>query len=173
MTVDPFAGLDLPASALARVRNRPIEDVVLAILRRGLPDVPSYALIPQIVPPFFILVRGIPESGFYKGRRGLLHEIDFACHTYTENPDGDEKATLLGDALVDVMEQAFLEHWSFPAYGSVNKIKCIQYPTRETDWATSSGPVQYADLPTGNWRNEARFRAVINTPRVLAEPVQI
>lgn len=165
MTVDPFAGLDLPASVLDRVRDRPIEDVVLAILRRGLSDLPSYALIPPAVPAYFVLVRGLPESGEYGGRRGLFHKIDFAIHVYTEDPDGDEKATLIGDAVVDVMQQAFLEHWEFPQFGSVNKIICSQYPTRETDWATSSGPVQYADLPIGNWRNEARFRAVINTPR--------
>lgn len=164
---DPFAGLDLPASVLNRVRNRPIEDIGLKILRRGLPGVPSFALIPRETPPYFLLIRGTPEAGLYHGRRGLLHEMDFAVHFYTEDPDGDEKAALLGDAVVDVMEQAFLEHWSFPGYGSVNKIICRQYPSREPDWATSTGPVQYADLPTGDWRYEARFRARINTPAVL------
>jgi hypothetical protein len=164
-----FRGIDLPASALNRVKNRPIEDVALAILRRGLPDVPSYALIPKDTPSYFLIVRGLPELGDYNGRRGLLHQVDFAVHAYAQDPEGDEKAALLGDAVVDVMEQAFLEHWALPGFGTVNKIKCFQYPSREPDWATSTGPVQYADLPTGDWRYEARFRARINTPRVLAD----
>lgn len=170
---EPFAGLDLPASVLSRVRNRPAEDVGLAILRRGLPDVPSYALIPIDTPAYFLLVRGVPEMGLYNGRRGLLHEMEFAVHIYAEDPDGDEKAALLGDAVVDVMEQAFYEHWQFTQYGSINLIVCTQYPSREPDWATASGPVQYADLPTGDWRYEARFRARINTPSILSPDAQV
>lgn len=166
---DVFHGLRLPASALDLVKARPIEDVGLAILRRGLPDVPTYALIPKTTPEFFLIVRGIPELGNYRSGHGLWNQNDFAVHAYAQDPEGDEQAALLSFAVVSVMEQAFREHWRLPGLGTVNKIECFQGPTREPDWATSTGPVQYADLPTGDWRYEARFRARINTPRVLAD----
>lgn len=170
----PFVGLDLPDSVLNAVKNRPAEDVALAILRRGLPGMPIYALIPKSTPDSFIVVRDVPELGNPQEVPGLLHQADFTVHCYAQDPEGDEKAALIGDAVVTIMDRAFREHWVLKDpqgndIGSVNKIWCQQYPAREPDWATSSGPVQYADLPTGDWRYEARFRARINTPRVLAD----
>lgn len=103
--------------------------------------------------------------GLYEGERPHFDAADFAVHIYAEDPDGDEKAALLGDAVLDVANEAFLKHWRFPGLGSVNSLVCTQKPTRVTDWATSSGPVQYADLPTGDWRYEARFTIRINPPR--------
>lgn len=164
MTADYYAGLDLPASVLARVKSRPIEDLILKVLERGLPDVPSYSLIPKNTPPMFVLVRKVPEMGLFAGRRPFFDECDFAIHVYVEDPDGDEKGALLSDAVCDVMAEAYRDHWGFPGLGSVTSIKCTQAPVRETDWATSSGPVQYADLPTGDWRYEARFRARVRLP---------
>lgn len=165
MTVDPYAGLGLPPSVTARIKNRPIEDILLAIFRRGLPGVPVYTLIPEATPPTFLLVRQVAEAGLYDGQHPLLDSADFAVHVFAEDPDGDEKAALVGDAVVDVGQEAFVNHWSFPSLGSINYLRCTQKPSRVTDWATSSGPVQYADLPTGDWRYEARFRIRINPPR--------
>lgn len=169
-TSGPFKGLDLPQVVFDNVKNRAIERVILAVLRRGFGDsVECFSLVPRLTPSYFVLVRGVAEAGLYRGVPGLYHGADFVVNTYAEDPNGDEKGQLLGDAVVGILHRAWQEHWDFPNLGSINKIRCDQYPARVTDWQTSSGPVQYADLPAGDWRYEARFSAVINTPRVLAD----
>lgn len=167
MSLD-LTGLNLPASVIARVKHAPIEDFAKAVLERGLPGVPVVTKIPLDAAGRFILVRRIPEIGEYDvdiSRRGQLDSADFAVHVYAEDPDGDEVASLISDAVVDVLSEAYLKHWSFEDLGSVNRVRMIQAPARVTDWATATGPVQYADLPTGDWRYEIRFRIRINPPR--------
>lgn len=168
--VRDYSELGLPASVTSRVKFSPIEDVGLALLRRGLPGVHSVSLIPLSIPSLFVLVRRVQEMGNYDGQRPLVDEAEFSAHIYSEDPDGDEKASLVADAVMDVMTEAFLNHWRLydaegGHLGSVNKIVCTQGPYRVTDWATSAGPVQYADLPTGDWRYEIRFRIRMNPPR--------
>lgn len=168
MTLPVAEGLGLPASVVNRVRMAPAEDIILAIFRQGLPDLDMGSEIPMEPADFYLLLRRLPEAGLYEGRRGvnkgLLDHFDFAAHVYAGDPDGDQKAALIADAVVDVAHEAWMDHWRFVGLGSVNKLECTQGPTRVTDWATSTGPVQYADLPTGDWRYEIRFRARINPP---------
>jgi hypothetical protein len=37
-------------------------------------------------------------------------------------------------------------------------------PTRQSDWATSSGPVQYADLPSGFYRYQTNYTVKMRRP---------
>ena len=156
---------ELPASVLALVENAPVEDVLLAILRQGLPEIPVYSLIPESPPPHFILVRRLSGMGDWSGDPRFTDTGRFFVHTFTQDPDGDWKGAVLSEAIRVVMRTAWLEHWGFPELGSVIEIHMTTEPSRKTDWATSAGPVQYADLPTGYWRYESAYKIQIRKPR--------
>lgn len=160
--IDPYP---LPESVLRLVENQPIEDVLLAILRRGLPDVPIFSLIPEAPPHFFVLARRMPGNGLWDADARFTDQGRFSIHTFTQDPDGDWKGAALSEACRVVLRQAWLEHWSFDGLGSVIEIDMTMEPSRRTDWATSAGPVQYADLPTGFWRYESVYTIQIRKPR--------
>lgn len=161
----PIDPTPLPASVLALIENKPVEDILLAILRRGLPDVPIVSLIAENPPPFFVLVRRLSGVGDWDGDPRFTDSGRFFVHTITQDPDGDYKGAILSEAVRVVLRTAWLEHWTFPDLGSVIEIQMHSEPTRKTDWATSAGPVQYADLPTGFWRYESTYSIQIRKPR--------
>lgn len=157
--------LDLPQSVLDIVDFTPVESIALAVLRRGLPDVPSFSLVPKDTPTFFVLVRRSPGLGSWRGDERVLDEGGVIVHVYAEDPDGDEKGSVISEAVRKVFQRAFLEHWKFEGLGSINVLRMTSEPTRVTDWITSVGPVQFADLPMGDWRYETRYAIRINPPR--------
>lgn len=156
---------DLPQSVLDLVEFSPIEDILLTLLRDGLPDVPVYSLIPKAAPPTFILVRRMPGMGGWRGDPRFTDAGRFFVNTFTHDPDGDQKGALLSEAVRVVLRDASLNHVVVPGRGSIISIEMSQEPARKTDWATSSGPVQFADLPTGFWRYETTYLINVRKPR--------
>lgn len=155
----------LPPSVLALCELSPVEDILLAILREGLPDVPVYSLIPEEAPPAFVLARRLHGMGSWDGDPRFTDSGRFFVHTFTSDPDGDEKGALLSEAVRVVLRNAWLAHKNLPGLGSIISIKMLSEPSRKTDWATASGPVQFADLPTGFWRYESTYDIKIRKPR--------
>jgi hypothetical protein len=88
----------------------------------------------------------------------------FAIHTFTADPDGDYKGAVLSEAVRVVLRNAYLEQVVGPDLGSVIEIEMTSEPTRSSDWSTSSGPVQYADLPTGYWRYQTTYHLTCAGP---------
>jgi hypothetical protein len=156
---------ELPQSVLDLVELSPVEDILLTILRDGLPDVPIVSLIAEDPPPMFVLVRRLHGMGDWDGDPRFTDSGRFFIHTFTEDPDGDEKGALLSEAVRVVLRNAWLAHRNVPGRGSVINIKMLSEPSRKTDWATASGPVQYADLPTGFWRYESTYQINVRKPR--------
>lgn len=162
-----MANLDVPASVLARVERSPIEDIVLYILRRELPDLPTFTLFPEDPPNSFVVVRG--EHSLNRGgdERFTAH-YEFSVNAVARDPDGDEKAALISDAIRTVLRDAWMSDYHIPHRGWVKRCELLEVPARESDWATSSGPIQYADLPTAVWRYESVYSLLIrrdfNTP---------
>lgn len=152
-----MSDLDLPASVLALVELSPIEDIALAILRDGLPDVASYSLIPEAPPSPFILVRRDAAFGGWEADARFTDFGRIRIDCFAADPDGDEKGAVLSEAVRVVMRQAWLTNKHVPGRGYVTRIDMTSEPTRKTDWATSAGPVQFADLPTGVWRYESKY----------------
>lgn len=166
MTV--FDSLNLPASVLALRQLSPIEDIVLGILRDpdyGLSEIRSVATLSDEPPLPLLLVRRLGGVGDWGGdQRGFYDKARFAIHAYTANPDGDMAAAVISEAVRVAMHRAWREHWSDPDLGTVTKLTMYSEPSREPDWATSTGPVQYADLPEGAWRYETRYRITVRRP---------
>lgn len=166
-TPDPFA---LPQSVLNLIELSPVEDVLLHILREDLPDVPVVSLIAEDPPPFFLLVRRLHGFGNWKGDPRFTDAARFTIHTYTADPDGDEKGALLSEAVRVVLRNAWLDHRQVPGRGSIIAIRMTNEPSRVADWATASGPVQYADLPSGYFRYETMYEISIRKPRTTPTP---
>lgn len=155
----------LPASVLALVELSPIEDILLTVLRAGLPDILVCSLIPKSPPPAFILARRMHGMSTWEGDPRFTDSGRFFIHTFTEDPDGDQKGALLSEAVRVVLRNAWLAHTNVPGRGSIIEIKMSSEPARVTDWATASGPVQFADLPTGFWRYETTYQIKVRKPR--------
>ena len=162
VTIEP---LDLPPGVLALAEFAPTEDLMLAVLREKLPEVQVNTLIEDDAPPMFILVRRIPKLGLWDGDARFVDVARFAVHTFTSDPDGDDKGATLSEAIRVALRDAGNEHKVYPGLGSISKLTMIAEPARRTDWATSVGPVQYADLPTGVSRYETTYEVRVRKPR--------
>jgi hypothetical protein len=160
--VDPYP---LPASVLDLVEFSPVEDIMLAILRQGFPDIPVFSLIPEDPPPHFVLVRRLPGDHSWAGDARFTDEGRIQIHTFTQDPDGDWKGAMLSEAARVILKKAWLDHVTIPGLGSIIEIDLWAEPGRVPDWATSTGPVQYADLPQGYWRYQSTYKIQIRKPR--------
>lgn len=157
-----YLDLGLPSSVMDEVKFSPMEDVSLTILRRAFPDVLILSLIPDDEPTsplldepaeFFILTRRSYQWGKWDGeRRGFVDSGGIEVHVYTKDPDGDLKGALISEAVRSVFERAAREKWRIDDHTTVHSIEMMTEPIRKADWATSQGPVQYADMPQGMWR---------------------
>ncbi|WP_263729962.1 hypothetical protein [Cellulomonas sp. SG140] len=156
---------NLPASVLSRLELSPIEDFMLALLREDFPDIPIYSLIPK-TPTFpFIVVRRGHRMGGWNGDPRFTDAALVELQVFAQDPDGDEAAALISEAVRVALRDAWLSHRVIPGRGSVIEITMTEEPSRVTDWATSSGPVQFADLPSGVWRYETHYLVSIRKER--------
>ncbi|MFC4089354.1 hypothetical protein [Micromonospora sp. GCM10011541] len=161
----------LPDEIKALVELSPVEDLLLPILREGLPGVQVKTLVgfDQTFP--LVLVRRQPQFGSWGGDTRFTDVADIAVHTFCEDPNGDEDAALLGEAVRVVLRNAWLDHKVVPGRGHLTYVDMTSAPRRATDWATATGPVQYADLPTGVSRYETLFNVEIRKSRTQPFPL--
>lgn len=150
-------GLNLPQSVIEKAELPLTEDIVLHALETYLPDVPAFSLIPEDPPPVFINVR--KDHPFEAPRHTWTDIIwsRFTVDTFTVGPNGDLEGALLQEAVRVALREAWVNNHEVPGLAWVNHITMIGEASRVPDWATSAGPVQYADLPTGTWRYESTY----------------
>lgn len=162
----PLPELGLPASILNKVAMHPVEDLVLAILRDELPDLPVRSLIPLDTSdlPFFALVRRVPFVGAWNGDHRFIDHAAIAIHVFTNDPDGDEKGALISEAIRVALWDASHKQVMYPNLGYLLTMRMTTEPTRQTDWATATGPVQYANLPEGTFRYQTNYTLKIRRP---------
>lgn len=155
---------NLPASIRAIAERTPVEDFLLDLFRQELPDIPTNSLIAddQVFP--FILVRRIPGVGEESGDPRFIDAATVSIQTFVPDPDGDEDSAILSEACRVVLRDAWLKQKGVPARGHITDMEMLMSPRRVTDWATSTGPVQYADLPTAVIRYEAQYALSIRRP---------
>ncbi|MEU7905885.1 hypothetical protein [Actinoplanes sp. NPDC049118] len=149
----------------------PVEDVMLWLLRAALPGVSVQSLIwiDQTFP--MVLVRRAPSFGEWAGDTRFLDSADVIVHAFCTDPNGDEDAAILSEAVRVALRDAWLHHTVVPGRGNLIRVEMTSAPRRVTDWATATGPVQYADLPTGVWRYETQYRVAIRKPRSRPFPL--
>lgn len=150
--------LDLPAELLQLIEFPPIEDVLIELLRDQLFGIPVYTLIPEHPPFPFVMARRLGNQVVnWNGDPRFVDHARFSVQAFATDPDGDEKAALISEAIRVILRGHWLAHTTLQGLGSVAKLTMASAPTRVTDWATSTGPVQYADLPTDVWRYETQY----------------
>ncbi|MEU9795063.1 hypothetical protein AB0E27_31510 [Streptomyces sparsogenes] len=165
-----MAGLPPQIKALAELS--PVEDLMLAVLRKGLPGIQVQSLIAKNQTFPLVLARRDPSFGNWSGDTRFLDAARVAVHCFCEDPDGDEDAAILSEAVRVVLRDAWLNQTVYRGLGHITRVDLASAPRRQTDWATSAGPVQYADLPTGVWRYEATYDIEIRKPRTRPYPLQ-
>ncbi|OKI45111.1 hypothetical protein [Micromonospora sp. CB01531] len=155
----------IPQSVRARAELSPVEDLLLPILREGLPGVPVQSLIADDQTFPLVLPRRVPHFGEWAADQRFTDQADVIIHCFAQDPNGDEDAAILSEAVRVVLRDAWLNQKSVPGRGHLIRVDMTSAPRRATDWATATGPVQYADLPTGVWRYETAYRIDIRKPR--------
>lgn len=153
----------LPASVLAKTAFAPsIEDFILPLLWQELPEVPAWSLLPEAIPPEFgVLVRkALGPGSNATDPRGFLEDVYVEIDCFTTDPDGDENGELLAKAVGFVLRDAWLNATVINNTW-ISRFEVPDEPARKADFVDSSGPVQYADLPQGYWRYQARYRLLL------------
>lgn len=155
----------LPPDVLALVEFSPVEDVILPILRRRIPSVTFQTLIEDEERFPFVLVRRAPSLGGFDGDERFVDVANLVVHTYTDGLNADEDGALLSEAVRVALRDAGRRNEGAPGRGYLTRTVLTSTPRRVTDWATATGPVQYADLPTGVWRYETTYEVEVRRPR--------
>lgn len=153
----------LPIEVLDLVHFARLEALILQVLRDKFPasvPVKSQIAASQTFP--FILVRRDNDWGRWQGDARFINTGTLVVHTICDGLNADADAGLLGEAVRNVLVGAV--NTVIPELGHLTKVQPIGYPHRVSDWATATGPVQYADLPTGVVRYEASYDLAYKRP---------
>jgi hypothetical protein len=120
----------------------------------------------EIEPPM-ILARAERRSGGIADNvsdERFLHPVLVSISTITSGIDADEVAEELQEAVRICLRQAQINQTVVPNGGVINRITNASSPSRVSDYATSSGVVQYASLPRGWVRFESIWRLILRSP---------
>lgn len=85
-------------------------------------------------------------------------------NTLASGRNAEKDAADLQEAIRHVFMDAHRRQVVIPNVGSLSSVSSSVMATRQTDWASSSGPTQYAKLPHSATRYEARYRILIRPP---------
>src|SRR5690606_8310753 len=136
----------------------------LEIIKDWLPGVKIQTRIPTKIGGGFVLVRQIDGNGYWDGVPGLLNDTVIKVDTFTHGPNGESVGGRLQGAIRSVLFKAWRTQKVYEIDGHrmcLNRIHCTSDPTNVSDWATSSGPVQFADLSAGWFRWESRYEFIV------------
>lgn len=157
----------LPDSVLELNERALIEDVLLALFADKMPDVNCGTKISKGQTFPYVLVRRSTLFGDDTGDPRFIDRAPVIIQCYVEDSDesdGDVDAGRLAEAVRVVLRDAAIERKVYSGLGYILKVEMPSAPRRVSDWATSSGPVQYADLPTGVWRYETQYTVAVRIP---------
>jgi len=149
----------LPASILAKVEMSPIEDLLLGLLPTPLAGVSVQTKIEDDQTFPFVLVRSTGSWGSWHGDERFLDAAQVSIQTFADGINADEDAANLAEAVRVTLRDS--RNIVVPNRGHMVSCEMTSRPRRVPDWATSTGPVQYADLPTGVYRYETVYHMVI------------
>lgn len=152
----------LDPSVLELVEMSPVEDLLLALLRERLPAVSIQSRIKQKQTFPFVLIRSVGAWGAWDGDERFLDSSVVEIHAFAEGLNAEEDANLLSEAVRVILRDS--KNVVVPNRGHIVSLDMIDRPRRTPDWATSVGPVQYADLPVGVERFETSYRVTIRKP---------
>lgn len=146
----------LPPEIFEIVEFTPLEDIVLHLLRDRLPAairVQSLVEDDQSFP--LVLVRRSPDWGYWGGDERFIDNGQLTVHVYCAGIEADSDCANLSEAVRIILRDSVNQ--VVPDIGHLTKARMIGSPMKAPDWATATGPVQYADLPAGTARYESNY----------------
>lgn len=152
----------LPQAVIDLVEMTPVEDLLLHLLRERLPDIQVQSLIAADQTFPLVLIRNTGTWGDWDGDQRFLDAGSIQVNCFTRGINADIDGSLLSDAVRVAIRDSVNK--VVPGRGHITYQRLIERGHRATDWATSSGPVQYADLPQGVLRYESTFEIAIRRP---------
>lgn len=160
--------MTLPKSITDSAYGIPIaEDVGLGLLRDALPDMDFTPLISQDrVPPYVLIRADIFPARFGVDQR-FQYEIYLTCESFTRGINADIEGIVILNAVTQALQRLATKNTPiYDGLGWLNEVEVIDLPARRSDWATSEGPVQYADLPQDYVRCISSYRLLIKRSQV-------
>ncbi|ROR95515.1 hypothetical protein EDD28_0071 [Salana multivorans] len=150
----------LPQSVLDEIDSLPLEDVAKPLLQAAVPDISVHTFIPMkevddLFP--FVLVQGYSREYGLDDDRYLDSGL-VSVQSFTTGDDGDQDGALVQLAIRRALRRLSAQHYRINDDVSVVKVTLVSRPKRVPDWATATGPVQFADLPVAAWRYESIYR---------------
>lgn len=150
--------------------HAPSDDLTLGVFRRyfgSIPDLHIGTLFSVDMPMPAVITYQERRSGTVshgvKDDRFLTAPV-VAVNTLTAGINADVLGAQLQEACRQAIRTAQQEQWVIPGGGSISVMENSTEPSRVSDWATSTGVVQYAALPNGAVRYEAIYRLIVRPP---------
>lgn len=151
------------------------EDLVIGLLRpyfarlkeAGGPDVRVYTTYEEGMVMPCVLALNTRRTGIdaYSVKDEFyIRSAVLEVNTLASGRNAERDAADLQEAIRHVFLDAYKRQVVVPNVGSISTVSSSLMATRQTDWATSSGPHQYARLPHGASRYESRYRILIRPP---------
>lgn len=159
---------ELPISILEDVQHEiVIEDAMLELFRRRIPDLNFTSLIEQDRPAPFVLIRKVAPNNVGLRDYRFLETYYFSVETFTDGLDADIDGPRIILAMRNALTRAALNHDPvLDGLGWIQAGRMVGDAMRRADYANSEGPVQYADLPQEWVRYTATFRVQIKRAHV-------
>lgn len=146
-----------------------VDDLMLSVFRAFFDgqDVHVGTLFSSAIEPPIVIVRRERRSGTASVDSDddrFIQPAIVSVNTITAGPDADQLGEELQEACRIAIREAQQNQLVVPGGGSISAITNSIDPSRVSDWATSTGVVQYAALPKGWVRYEAVYRFLIRPP---------
>ena len=150
----------------------PIEDLVLGILRphfqrveqAGRPKVHVYTDYQEDMKTPGVLCLNTRRTGieaYATNDDNWMRSVVLEVNAFADGWEAEKDAADLQESVRHAFMQAQRTQMVIPGVGSISKITTPIMATRQTDWATASGPTQSAQMPHGATRYEARYRIIM------------
>lgn len=141
----------------------PATDLVQAILKPLEGEVPGLkvrSLIEQNMTTPYVLARmtfgSWTSDSFHDSDNRFSRRAIVDVHVFTDGVDGDTSAWALSELCWQVLHRAVANQTVVPGVGSIAFLRINSPARRVSDWATSTGVQQYANLD----KNYTRYQAV-------------
>lgn len=149
---------------------QPPEDFLLAVFRGLEAEIPGLTVVDEVPPDSqfsmpLLLVRG--ESGDWASDSYSGHDTRFVrrfiadIQTFTSGINGDRKGGLLSEIAKQRLNRALADQTVFPGLGHISSVSVRTPAHMVPEWATSTGPNQYATLSKGDYRYEAMYGVTV------------
>lgn len=143
-----------------------VEDLLLGIFRPFFAGTDAYVSaayhegmkLPAIIPLHARRSGGIT---YQNSDQAFTEAALIEVNTITEGLNADADGAELQEACRHALLLAQRRQLVIPGVGVINRIQSSTKATRQSDWATASGLVQYATLPAGAIRYESIYKLLL------------